>query len=169
MNPYLHGYENVGDEFFFISVSVTDHDWGTDRSYHMSFPSHSSLFIVSPRNIIISGNDVYATISNGNIVPYNSSMPFIVGCSPGLSDGVITDQMTLVLENNTEYTATRNNDQWSYGIFENNTLLNAVLDEMGAFEDGKSYCVILRLKNTYGIPHKTFFLPFIYVDDINAE
>lgn len=164
---YLHGWENCGSELFFLSVTMTDHDHGNSTIFRSrTFPAYSGLFVISHTAIIVTPNGVYRRSNSGQLTPYGSDSPLVIGCTPGLSDGIITNQMTLVLENEDEFVAYRDNDTWSYYIFEDDELLDEALDAMGVLEDGDSYCLLMQMKNTYDVPHKELFIPIIYTNNL---
>ena len=159
---YLQGWENGGYEIFFLGVTVTDTVHNTHSYYSRTFPASAYLTLDTPRAIVISSNGTYVISNNLIITPYDSDAPLTVSCSPGFTSGVLTNQMTLVLESGEEYDAMRTNDTWNYYIFEDDELLDDVIATMGTFEEGKSCCLLMRLVTSDDISYKQLYIPFFY-------
>ena len=159
---YLYGWENCGYEFFFLGVTVTDTVHNTQSYYSKAFPTSAYLTLETPKFVVITSAGTYVVSNDNQISAYDSDSPLIISCSPGFTSGVLTDQMTLVMENGEEYDAMRTNDTWSYYIFEDDELLDNVIDSMGTLEEGKSCCVLMKLVTSDDLPYKQLYIPFFY-------
>ena len=159
---YLYGWENCGYEFFFLGVTVTDTVHNTQSYYSKAFPASAYLTLETPKFVVITATGTYLVSNNNQVSAYDSDSPLIISCSPGFTSGVLTDQMTLVMENGEEYDAMRTNDTWSYYIFEDDELLDNVIDSMGTLEEGKSCCVLMKLVTSDDLPYKQLYIPFFY-------